>query len=923
VRFGYTPNGAKNHPAPDEGTGLECDKLSKEALAAHWDGLMGKLITELGPLAGKTLNNVLIDSYEVGTQNWTPKFREEFQKRRGYDLLPFLPVLSGRVVDTPEVTERFLWDFRRTIADLFAENYSGGMAELAHKNGMLFSVEPYGNCPSDDVQYGSFADIPMSEFWPGGGNPGNAKLAASVAHVHGRKFVGAESFTASPEQGKWLKDPFSLKAQGDLVWCGGVNRFIFHRYAMQPWTNCWPGMTMGPWGTHFERTTTWWEQSRVWLQYIARSQYLLQQGLFVADVCFFSGDGAPNGLRSRSLPPGYDYDGCSAADLELLSVKNGRLVLPDGMSYRMLALPPVATMTPATLRKIKELADAGALIVGPKPVRSPSLANYPQCDDEVRQLAAAAKIITDKSPAQLLAALKVPPDFEVVGNLKPADKFVCIHRVVEDTDLYFVSNQQEQNAAMECAFRISGKMPELWHPDTGRIEPAPVWREENGRTIVLLEFEPAGSVFVVFRQPAVADHLVAAQFTSAAPVVKTAPAKLTILKAEYGVFSVPATECADVTDAVRKLVAAGQRRILAGNQLAGDPAPSTPKELRIEYRGPGPQTVTVTEGCTVELPAGAEVTRAVYGVLPDVSVADKTVDITVRVAAQVKDGRLSVRAGNALAGGDPAPMTPKELLVKYRRLGVEKTVRLAEDRMLELPEGEPSTVPPTYALTVNAAGQPFFCAWQPGQVEVKTAAGKILKAEVRDLPPALELNGDWQLNFPPDRGAPATVGLPKLISWPQHADKGVKYFSGTATYVKEVELPAELFSKGRSLWLDLGVVKNLAEVSVNGQPLGILWKPPFRANLTGVAKPGKNKLEIKITNLWPNRLIGDEQLPADCEWVGLHLEAWPQWLLAGQPSPTGRLTFTTWHHWKKDDALLPSGLLGPVTLRAAETISVK
>jgi len=458
LRIGYTPTGRTNHPAPKEGTGLECDKLSRKAVEAHWAGMMDPLVKELGALAGTTLNNVLIDSYEVGSQNWTPEFRAEFQKRRGYDILPFLPVLAGHVVDSPDVTERFLWDFRRTIADLFAENYSGVFAELAHKNGMLYSVEPYGVCPTDNLQYGSYADIPMTEFWPGGGDGG--KLASSIGHLHGRKFIAAEAFTATPEQGKWLKDPFSLKRSGDSAWCNGVNRFIFHCYAHQPWTHptLYPGMTMGQWGTHFGRTTTWWEQSRAWMQYIARCQFILQEGLFVADVCFFAGDDAPNGASSGNLPPSYDYDACSANDLQLMSVKNGRIVLPGGMSYRMLALPSGSTMTPATLRKIKELADAGALIVGSKPSRSPGLANYPGCDEEVKKLAASAKIITDKSPAEVLAGLNVSPDFEAMNAPAPV---AYIHRTIGDAEAYFVSSRRERPSSVECAFRVSGKVPEL------------------------------------------------------------------------------------------------------------------------------------------------------------------------------------------------------------------------------------------------------------------------------------------------------------------------------------------------------------------------------------------------------------------------------------------------------------------------------
>jgi len=205
-----------------------------------------------------------------------------------------------------------------------------------------------------------------------------------------------------------------------------------------------------------------------------------------------------------------------------------------------------------------------------------------------------------------------------------------------------------------------------------------------------------------------------------------------------------------------------------------------------------------------------------------------------------------------------------------------------------------------------------------GAVELKTSSGKTLRAEANDVPKPVGVSGPWELNFPPNWGAPAQVTLPELISWTDHPDIGVKYFSGTATYVKEIVIPEELFGKGNPLWLNLGRVKNLAEVTVNGKPLGVLWKPPFRTDITAAAKPGKNRIEIKITNLWPNRLIGDEQLPPDCEWLpNGAIKDWPQWLLEGRPSPTGRFTFTTWRHWKKSDKPLPSGLLGPVTVSAA------
>ena len=930
VRFGHTPTGRTNHPAPTEGTGLECDKLSAEAAQAHWDGSMGKLIADLGPLVGKSFNNVLIDSYEVGTQNWTPKFREESQKRRGYNPIRFLPILTGRIVDSTEITNRFLWDFRRTISDLFAENYSAKFAEMAHKNGMLYSVEPYGNSPSDDLQYGSYGDIPMAEFWPGNSGPGNSKHAAALGHVYGRKFVGAESFTAAPEAGKWTGDPFSMKAQGDRVWCAGVNRFIFHRYAHQPWTNPtrFPGMTMGQWGTHFERSVTWWEQGRAWLTYIARSQYLLQSGRFVGDVLFFTGEGAPNDGHAGSVPAGYDYDTCCTdALLNLASVKDGRLVFPSGMTYRVLALPNSTTATPALLRKLKELVQAGATVVGKMPEQSPSLTGWPQCDDEVRKLADElwAKGIQDKSPADALTALGVKPDFSVAPS---TDSISWIHRTTGDTEIYLVANHSDSTSEGVCTFRVAGKRPELWHADTGIMEPAPVFSEQGGLTSMPLRLDPAESVFVIFRNSSAGDHLVSAKQNHPGIVSRAQPAELKIIKAEYGAFESPEKDFIDITRKVRAMVKTGIRRFQALNDLAGsDPAPNEVKELRIDYIADGDhKSVSAAERAWLELPQGAEIVRAVYGLVDDRTAPPPLacVDLTAKLNGLLRDGRLTVTADNKLAGHDPAGNQLKELRIEYSCGGIHKTVRIPENKAAAIPEDTKVTVEPNaFDLAIAQNGESQITAWQPVSVEMTTAVGKTLRAVAQAVPAPVALSGPWELAFPPNWGAPATVTLEKLMSWTDHANPGVKYFSGTAVYRKKFDWKKSSGTGQAKIYLDLGLVKNLAEIKLNGRDLGILWKPPFRAEITDALVAGANELEVRITNLWPNRLIGDERLPLDREWDGIHLKAWPQWLLDGKPSPTGRFTFTTWHHWTESDEPLASGLLGPVLLRTAVVIPAR
>ncbi len=848
LRMGHTSTGKDNHPAPEAGRGLECDKLSREAMNFHWANGIAPILKDLGPLAGKSLNNSLIDSYEVGSQNWTPKFREEFQKRRGYDPLPFLPVVTGRVIGSREVSERFLWDWRRTIADLFAENYVGRFRELCHQNGLQFSLEPYGNGPSDNLQIGTMADIPMGEFWVGGAASETIKIAASAAHVAGRSLVGAESFTADEQHGRWLVEPYGVKALGDRMFTLGVNRYIFHRYAHQPWQNLAPGMTMGPWGMHLERTQTWWDTGTpAWLRYVARCQSLLQSGRFVADVLSFCGDDAPNDVPTRgTLPSGYDYDGCDRTTLMRLTVKNGQLVLPGGMAYHVLVLPDSPWMTPATLRKVADLVKAGATVVGSKPLRSPSLTNYPACDDEVSRLADAvwgndAKLTEHRFGAgrvvwgkPVAALLPVPDMAQATGQ--PA--LPWIHRQANGTDLYFVSNPRYRNLTADVTFRVSGKAPELWHPETGTVEPAPVWRAAgSGQTRVTLRLGPAESVFVVFRRPIPrggGEHFVRVVRESGPETSEPAPV-LTIQEAVYE--AVDGAGRADVTDKVRAMLAAGETEIPASNAAFGDPTPLHVKRLRIRYILNGKQ-------------------------------GEKTAD---------------------------------------------------ENQTIDLAGAGADTRLPDFDVTAN-----HLLAYAPGTYKATTASGKTLRFTAL-APRTLPLSGPWHLSFPPNLGAPSSVSLNKLTSWTEQDDPGVRYFSGSAIYGTTFNILPQMRATGRALILDLGRVKNFALVRVNGKTLPVLWKAPFRVNVSGLVKPGVNTLSIRVTNLWPNRLIGDEQQPDEVNWnPDGSIQAWPQWLANDEPRPkSNRVAFTTWRFWHKNDSLLESGLLGPVALRAVPILPLK
>jgi hypothetical protein len=536
------------------------------------------------------------------------------------------------------------------------------------------------------------------------------------------------------------------------------------------------------------------------------------------------------------------------------------------------------------------------------------------------------KVVWGQTMPTVFAGLKTPPDFVFATNDWPRLSYV--HRQDGETEIYFVSNQRDRFETVEGSFRVTGKEPELWHAETGVIESAPVWREENGRTIVPLQFDPVGSVFVVFRHPARGDHAVAVTHTGFVPAkMLPPPAKLVIHSAIYDAAGALKPKWADVTAKVKALVAAGTLEIPANNDLAGDdPASGIVKSLRVEYAvNDQRHTNEAAENETLEVPAAAKIIKASYGNLPALTAADasKPVDVTKKLAGLVDGGALSVQVGNELAGSDPSYGQPKELRVDYSLNGARREVTVAENETLTIGKAGTIGEPPVFSLHADDAGNILVSGASPGKVEVTTASGKILQAKVSSVPAPLEISGAWDLSFPPNWGAPPQVTLPALMSWTDSADKGVKYFSGTATYTKEMEIPAKDLGAGHTVWLDLGRVKNLAEVSLNGKPLGILWKPPFRVEVTGAAQPGKNKLEVKVTNLWPNRLIGDEQLPSDREWEGKRLKEWPQWVLDGKPSPTGRFTFTTWHHWTKDEPLLESGLLGPVKIICAVEAAAK
>ena len=724
LRFGCTIGDHSRVSTCSEGwQGYALDVLDAGAFQRYWNAVVEPLIADAGPLAGRALKYLHTDSWEVEAINWTPTLRKEFRARRGYDLLPYLPVMAGRMVDSRPVSNRFLNDFRKTLGDLAIDHHFRIFRDLAHQHGLQIHPESGGPhaVPIDAQRCLGMNDAPMSEFWAwswrhriGDTNRFFVKQPASAAHTYGHRLVLAEGFTTiGPHWQETLWD--NLKPSFDQAACEGLNLLVWHAFVCSPAEMGMPGQQYFA-GTHFNPNSTWWSKSGAFLGYIDRCQFLLQQGLFAADACYYYGDHVPNFAQlKRSDParvlPGYDYDvATEEVVVQRMSVRDGCIVLPDGMSYRVLVLPEHRSLSLPVLRKLRELVKAGATVIGPKPAETGTLTGYPGCDAEVARLAGElwsdcdgqtvkqhpygkGRVIYGMTAREVLLADGVKPDFEyrtrdatgavgadpATSEVQPARMLDYIHRKAGETDIYFVANRSNAWVEANCTFRVKGKTPELWDPVSGATRKAGVLPQADGRTTLPLQLAPYESMFVVFRE-------------------RSANSSASTARRNFPAFS-----------------------------------------------------------------------------------------------------------------------------------------------------------------TTN------------------------------------EITGPWTVKFDPKWGGPDSVMFDRLVSWSARPENGIKYYSGTATYEKTFDLPDALRGSRQHLALDLGEVKQIAEVRLNGKKLGIVWAMPFRVDITDAVKAAGNRLEIEVVNFWPNRIIGDQFLP-----------------------PEKRFTRTNIRKLTKDTPLMDSGLLGPVLILAEE-----
>lgn len=757
LRIGYTDTAVQLQNSAGQVAGLPLDAMSAAAFDHYWQNAVTPLLAAAQPYIGTSLRAVVTDSWEAGGTNWTAGFREEFERRRGYDPLPYLPVVAGRILSSRDVSNRFLFDLRRTVADLIAENYYDRFAEHARRRGLETHPEaggPHG-APIDALLNFRSTSFPQTEFWVVSGTHRATddqrffvKEASSASHIYGKPFAAAEGPT-SMNPAAWSESlAGDLQPTLDHAFTEGLNRLYWHEFTSSPAAYGVPGQEYFA-GTHLNPNVTWWKRAGPFLLALNRDQFLLQQGQPVSDLLYFYGDQVPGFARLREDDPahvssGYDYDVVDEdALLHRIEADGSGLRTPEGIHYRALALPASRSLSWPALLWISRFVRQGGTVIGLKPAgplglvphatRSAytRLANHLWAGCDESQTVAhdgRGRIYCSAEARSEFAAMGVAPDFSYALSRSESDSengpaLEYVHRRTADADIYFVRSTRAQQVQATLSFRVHGRALELWAPGDGTTAPAVIYRStQDGRTEVPLTFPPRGSAFLVFAGPAVR-HLVSVTHDGS-------PIDPSIVPGE-GVFSTA--------------------------------------ELGFVVHSPGVYIATDSEGNQHKF--------------------------VVPVSA-------------------PVPM------------------------------------------------------------------------------------GKWTLSFPAGWGAPASVPVERFDSWTESANPGIRYFSGTAAYHSTVHVPTEGLPAGRQLWLNLGDVREIAAVAVNGRAAGTVWRTPFTVRIDPLLHPGENTIEIQVTNLWPNRLVGDQQ-----------------------PSVAHPFTHTNIRAYTADSPLLPSGILEPVTLESESVLN--
>jgi len=766
VRFVCSNNGQQLIAASPNSKGFFIDFLDPEATRFHFEYIFKQLGLEKGnnktPL--KTLDDDSMELHE-GIQ-WTNGFQKWFEKYHGYNPVNWLPVFLGWEIKNKDVSDRFQYDYKKSVSDLLIYSHYTTGSKVCEEYGVQLVAEAGGpgppfweSCPVDALKALGNIHIPRGEFWLG--NPRNLfliKEIASASHIYGKKYVDAESWTTWR---RWRDGPVEFKRLVDRAFCEGLNKVTYHGYSNSPVELGYPGRTYHA-GLDMNPRITWWPKARPFMDYLARCSFMLQQGLYVADVAYYYGDQAPNfwpyyhNVPEKptidGLGSGYEYDVVNSdVILNRMSVKDGRIILPDGMSYRVLVLPDKNDMPLEVLRKLEKLVSEGATIIGTKPSEVPVLQDFKNETGNLRELAAKmwgecngstikenkygkGRVVWGYTPEEWLKKTGIGSDFKC-NDLQLDSVFNFIHRETALSHIYFISNKTLNPVNTECAFRVQNAFPQIWDPANGSATEQFVYRVEDEGITVPMILPPGGSTFVVFMKG-------------------SSPSGLNSLMSEK--------------------------------------------------------------------------------------------------AAAIND--------------------------------------LPEERV----------------LAVNKKSAVIEC-WQNGKYSGKAKNGNKMQAVVDNIPSPQFIKGSWNVEFDPKWGAPEKVVFPELISWTENDDQGIKYYSGKGTYTKTIAVQEDWIGDGKNICLDLGKVGEIAEVFINGKSAGIVWKPPFRTDITKLVKSGENDLKVEVFNLWINRLTGDAGLPENERFTKTNIRSdGGSWLK----------NYTEWH-------VEPSGLFGPVRLLSSHLVEIK
>jgi len=934
-RFNMVSTGKMCGPTPPQATGLECDKMSREAVDIHFDGMIGEFLRRIPAENRKGFQHITLDSYEVGPQNWTDDMTKIFIEKYGYDPIPWLAVVNGRVVGSREQSDRFLWDWRRLVADLIARNYVGGLKAAANRNGLKTWLENYGHWgfPGESLQYGGASDDIGGEYWLWNSlGDVECRLASSTAHVYGKKVVSAEAFTSNKN---FVQTPANIKTRGDWCMTEGINHFVLHVYTHQPY-DVTPGIV--PWfGTDFNRNSTWFKDyAKGWTDYLRRCCHLLQQGTHAADVAYFFGEDTPrmNGLKEPALPQGYDYDYINAEVLLTRArCKKGSITLPDGQSYRVLVLPPCDTMTPELLKQIRKFVDQGLTLLGNPPQRAPGMKNYPECDTEVQELAAdlwgerpAAKVDREFGKGRVFRGHTLEEVFAKLNVTKDlqcnSSKILWTHRTSPDADIYFISNQsEEESVSITPTFRINDRAPELWRAEDGTsLQPAIFERVENGIRLPL-ELGATESAFVVFRKPLGNRPSVTKLMHNSTPVVscKEKPAE-SVAQDIAGEFTMTAFVKTGKEIPLPQQSATGVKN--AGQNFAVMPAHGN-------AWGDSDSGAGFSVGSN-----GVVVFEHWHNNIAPVLVwkAPEPVSDITHVAVVYRQGvphlyinGMPVKSG--VASGQKVHCTRQSSASQFSgEISGFTTMSRAlskEDIASGFKKGiKPDALAITPSITEDEKGSLTLFAANPGRYTATLSNGTSKEWNIPSVPRPLNLSGSqWQVAFEQRDDMICTADWDSLIDWKDSKNPIIKYYSGTAVYTTSFEWNNEIADT--RVWLDLGNVKQIARVTLNGEKLGVLWHPPYRADATQALIKGRNFLVIKIANEWFNRFVGDEQFPDDTgAGSNGNIAKWPEWVVQNKPRPErGRVTLLNRKQVKKDSPLHSSGLMGDVLLVPEKIVS--